>query len=138
MMDVNNKKHILVVDDEISILDICRRILELNGYQVSTALNALLGLDVLGHEKIDLIISDLKMPLMDGLTFLEKSKSQFPETGFILITGYWMSNKDEIEKNRSRLYAVLKKPFEFSELVSLTEKYFHENSQSSQKQGPAT
>lgn len=121
-----SKKSILVVDDEPGILEISQTSLEISGYQVYTALNALAALDILDREKIDLVISDLKMPVMDGLSLLQKVNEKWPDIGFILITGFWKTNSDEIEKVKDKLFSVLKKPFELAELIQLTKKYFDE------------
>lgn len=117
---------ILIVDDEPGILDVCQKALSMQGYTVKTALNALIGLEILNKEKIDMVISDLKMPVMDGLTFCDKVKEKWPETGFILITGFWSSNFDEIEENKSKLNGVLKKPFELTELIQSVQQFLNE------------
>ena len=119
-------KHILVVDDEPAFLDISMQILEGAGYKITTALNALMALEILRRETVDLVISDIKMPMMDGLTFLQESKKKWPEIGFIMISCFWMQKKDEIEKCSPLMYAFLRKPFDFTELVNLTKKYFAE------------
>lgn len=122
------KKKVLIVDDEPGILEICKKTLEPAGYIVLSALNALTALDILNREQIDLIISDLKMPAMDGLTFCRTVKEKWPETGFILITGYWKSNEEEINKAKKMIYGFLTKPFDLMELRELVQKYFDEQS----------
>lgn len=119
-------KKILVVDDEAAILDICRHNLERQGYEVITALNALVALEILERDRIDLVLSDFRMPVMDGIAFLHKVKGQWPQLGFIMMTAYWISNHQEIEKFKNLMIAFLRKPFEFSDLISLIEKYFRE------------
>ena len=119
-------KKILVVDDEAAILEICKFSLEGDGYKISTALNALVALEMLEREKFDLILSDFRMPVMDGITFLHKVKNQWPDLGFIMMTAYWISNHQEIEKYKSMMIAILRKPFEFSYLLELMNKYFRE------------
>lgn len=119
-------KHILVVDDEPAFLDVTHDILKAAGYQVSTALNAVIALDILRREFIDLVISDIKMPMMDGLTFLQESKKRWPHIGFIIVTCFWVENKEEIEKCSPLMLAFLKKPFDFKDLLALLKKYFAE------------
>lgn len=59
---------ILVVDDEISTVDMLQTLLSANGYQVSTAENGKAGLEAAREEKPDLILLDVMMPVMDGFT----------------------------------------------------------------------
>lgn len=79
---------ILLVDDEPEILEVIAEFLELKGHAVETANNGKSGLDmVLGHNDFDLVFSDIGMPEMDGLTLLEKIRSNAIDTPVILISG---------------------------------------------------
>ena len=79
---------ILLVDDEPEILEVIKEFLELKGHTVETANNGKSGLDmVLGHNDFDLVFSDIGMPEMDGLTLLEKIRSNDIDTPVILISG---------------------------------------------------
>jgi YesN/AraC family two-component response regulator len=79
---------ILLVDDEPEILEVIAEFLELKGHVVETASNGKSGLDmVLGHNDFDLVFSDIGMPEMDGLTLLEKIRSNAIDTPVILISG---------------------------------------------------
>jgi len=60
-------KRILVIDDDIMTLEVIRKILEAEGYQVVTALNGQKGLDAFRQNPVDLVITDLVMPVKDGL-----------------------------------------------------------------------
>ena len=68
-------KQILVIDDDSMTLEVLRKILEAEGYQVVTALNGQKGLDAFHQTSIDLVITDLVMPVKDGLrTIMELRK----------------------------------------------------------------
>ncbi len=79
---------ILVVDDEASILLLLRRILEDDGYTVKTAKDGKEALAVAERFKPHLIITDLKMPVMDGITLIEQYKEIDSEADFLVLTAY--------------------------------------------------
>lgn len=83
---------ILIVDDEPIIGDLCARTLK--DYRILQAENGQEALQVLDHEKVDLILVDVMMPVMNGLDLLQKIKEQNPEQLVIVITGY--ADKDII------------------------------------------
>lgn len=83
-----SKARILVVDDEPIVRISCRRALEPEGYEVAQAENAHAGLEMLAAEKFDLVLTDLKMPGMDGIEFLRNIKLRWPETQVVVVTGY--------------------------------------------------
>ncbi|MCH7815721.1 MAG: response regulator [Proteobacteria bacterium] len=79
---------ILLIDDEPEILEVLQEFLELKSHQVTTAANGKQALDiVLVKNDFDLAFSDIKMPEMDGLTFLEKVRSNDLKLPVILISG---------------------------------------------------
>lgn len=79
---------ILIIDDETDICLLLDRFLSKNGYEVTTASNALDGLAELKKTAFDLVISDFRLPDMDGLEFLKKAKALRPDCRVIIITGY--------------------------------------------------
>lgn len=101
---------IIVVDDESIVLKNLRRILEKSGHIVSTCINPVRALEQIGNESFDIVISDIKMPYMDGLSFLNRVKSLSPEIEVILITGY-ASLDGAIEATKLGAYHYLPKPF---------------------------
>lgn len=78
---------VLVVDDEPILRDILTRIVGRAGYSVASAVDGLDALEKLKTARFDIVISDVKMPNMDGLELLGEIKSSYPETSVILITG---------------------------------------------------
>jgi len=79
---------ILVVDDEPVVRKVLERSLLREGFRVVTAGNGVEGLERVRGTKVDIVISDIMMPQMDGLEFLVEIKSDFPHIPVILITGF--------------------------------------------------
>ena len=79
---------ILVVDDELDILEAIRIILEKEGYEVETAATAHDGLDLLQARTFHVVLSDLRLPDLDGLDLLRLIKQQYPAMEVVLLTGY--------------------------------------------------
>lgn len=82
---------ILVVDDEPSIREVARVMLESRGYEVLTAADGLDGLHALAKSLPDLIISDLNMPRMSGFEFLAVVRERFPHVATIAVTGEYIA-----------------------------------------------
>ena len=81
-------KRILVVDDEEDILELFSELLQRWGYEAVTARNGLEGLEKLRSQEIDLVVTDLKMPEMDGLEFLKHARDEDARTPILMLTGY--------------------------------------------------
>jgi len=82
------EKGILFVDDEDNIINALKRTFMLSGYRIFFAANGKCGLEILDREKIDLVISDFKMPEMDGTLFLKKVKEKYPHIIRIILSGF--------------------------------------------------
>lgn len=83
-----SKGKILVVDDEDIVRTSCSRTLVPEGYDVRLAKNGVEGLRMAAEERFDLVLTDLKMPDMDGIDVLRNIKEKWPETHVIIVTGY--------------------------------------------------
>jgi len=81
-------EHILIVDDDETIRETLKDFLEATGDFCYVASNAYEALNVLPENSITLVISDIKMPGMDGIEFMKEAKQSFPDLDFIIITGY--------------------------------------------------
>lgn len=103
---------ILVVDDEPDILESLSDVfsVHLPGVQVLTAGNGHKALDILAKESVDLVISDYKMPGMDGLEFLTKARLVAPNASRILITAYPELNVAVRAINEAQIQNFLTKP----------------------------
>ncbi len=109
------KYSVLVVDDNEEIVEILYETLS-QDYAVFKAENAVEGLAVLSKEKIDLIITDQRMPSMSGIDFLEKTLGYNPGIIKILLTGY-TDTEDLIKAiNKGHIYKFITKPFKPQEL----------------------
>ena len=85
---ITSHGHILIVDDEKDIRESLKRHFEFLDYEVSTALNGKEALNVLSETRIDVIITDILMPEMNGIELLGHVKYDYPMIHVIVITGY--------------------------------------------------
>ena len=81
-------KRILIVDDEESVLNTLKRLFRNKPYDIYTATGGEEGLALLEQHSVELIISDMRMPKMDGAEFLCLAKQKCPMTERILLTGF--------------------------------------------------
>jgi DNA-binding NtrC family response regulator len=79
---------VLVVDDEEMMRSLLTKILSREGYNILTAEDGLQALEMLREDKIDIVISDMKMPRMNGFELLKHIKDEYPATGVIIMTAY--------------------------------------------------
>ena len=107
---------VLLVDDEENILSALRRLFRPAGYRILTAPDGMQGLEVLAKESVDLVISDMRMPGMDGAKFLEEVAKHWPETVRILLTGYSDLTSTISAVNKGRIYCYISKPWEDNDI----------------------
>lgn len=107
---------ILIVDDEQEIRDSLSEVLTDEDYLTYTAENGQVALEMLNDQHYDIIISDIKMPKLDGVTLLKTVKEQAPDTFVILITSYG-STETAIEAMRHGAIDYVLKPLDFDELI---------------------
>ncbi len=110
-------QRILVVDDEKGVVHSCVRILERQGFTVTGLTDSQAAPDLLRQESFDLLLTDIKMPRLDGLELLRLAKEIDPHLTVVLITGYG-TMEDAINAIRLGAQGFLMKPFEPEELVS--------------------
>jgi len=82
------KERILIVDDDEGVREMLADFFEVLGYQSLVACNGREALRQLEKQEVSLVISDIKMPVMDGIEMLKKIKKKHPDLDVILITGY--------------------------------------------------
>ncbi len=82
------KVHLLIVDDESEIRDMLERHFRFIGFEVTQASNGAEAVRVLENKKIDIVISDIMMPVMTGIELLRTIHCDFPMVHAIMITGY--------------------------------------------------
>lgn len=107
---------ILCVDDEPNILSALRRLFRSQGFSVKIADSGKAGLEILASEKIDLVISDMRMPEMDGTQFLEQVKNRWPDTPRLLLTGYADISSTIGAINRGEIYRYITKPWDDADI----------------------
>lgn len=112
---------VLVVDDETAICEALRRALARRGLRALEAYSAEQALDVLARERVDLIISDHKMPGMTGLQFLARAREIAPEVPRVLMTAYPETDLAIEGTNVARIARFLTKPFKLDEAMRLVQ-----------------
>ena len=118
---------LLLVDDEASILSSLRRLLRPLGYTLFTATSGREGLTLLEKESVDLVISDMRMPEMDGVQFLEQVFSRWPETKRILLTGYTDPVATIAAINSGKIFRYVAKPWDDDEIILAVQQAVTEN-----------
>lgn len=115
-----NKNHILVVDDSIDLAGVIADFLSMFDYEVYTANDGLQALEILQHKPMDLVVSDIHMPHMDGFQLISEIKGRYPEIPVVLITGFSVSEakKTAFEKGAEAFVA---KPFHLKELKAVVD-----------------
>jgi len=108
---------LLLVDDETNILSALKRLFRSSGYKLLTAESGSAGLEILATEKVDLIISDMRMPGMSGAQFLSQAKQNHPDTMRILLTGYAEVDAAISAINDGGIYRYLQKPWDEQDLI---------------------
>jgi len=118
------KLNILFVDDEQSIISGLKRMLHFmkNEWNMYFALSGLEALDILEKAEMDIVISDMRMPGMDGATLLEKVKKLYPATVRIILSGY--SDRDLILKASKAAHQFLAKPIDAHVLKDVIEQLY--------------
>ena len=106
---------ILVVDDEPANLRLLGYVLSRNGYETAVAKDGLDALELLARSRFDLVISDVRMPRMDGVALARHLVSSQPITPIFLMTAYQFDSREDISALN---IPCLGKPFSFDELLS--------------------
>lgn len=113
-------KTLLIVDDEPEILHVLKEIFQEAKWEVFLAENGVQALEICRNQSPSVILSDIQMPDMDGLTFLEKVFSQGKDTPVILLSAY--RDADKMQRAwESCVYDFLDKPFQADKIVAVVE-----------------
>lgn len=108
---------LLFVDDEANILSALRRLFRPLGYRIFTAGSGAEGLEVFEQNPVDLVISDMRMPEMNGAQFLEKVRARWPDAVRILLTGYADVTSTIAAINKGEIYRYIAKPWDDNDIV---------------------
>ena len=114
-------RNILVVDDEPVLCAVLQKMLTRLDYAVITAHDGLEAVKILANMQVDLVISDLRMPRMDGWMLLQQIREREPDLPVILITGYH-SDYSESRAEESAANAYISKPFSFQQIKDVVSK----------------
>jgi two-component system response regulator PilR (NtrC family) len=109
---------ILIVDDELSMRDFLKILFENEGYEVFVAPDAATALDVAIKDPFDVVITDIRMPGMNGLELLVELKQHFSDLPVVMITAY-ASPDDAVQAMRQGAFDYITKPFHVDELKNV-------------------
>ncbi len=107
---------ILVIDDERSIRNTLKDILQYEKYEVDLAEDGTRGLELLGKSEYDIVLCDIKMPGMDGIEVLEKIGAGHPDTPVVMISGHGTIDT-AVESIKKGAYDYIEKPLDLNRLL---------------------
>ncbi|MDB5979531.1 MAG: two-component system response regulator [Pseudomonas sp.] len=124
------KPAVLLVDDEASILNSLRRLLRNQPYDLFFADSGEQALELMTQQRIDLVMTDARMPNMDGATLLAEIHQRYPTTTRILLTGYADLNMIVKAINEGQIHRYISKPWNDEELqLTLRQALAHQHSE---------
>lgn len=115
------QKHILIIDDEESIRELCKEFLEEEGYKVTLAVDGQDGLDKMNYDDFDLYMIDMVMPRLDGLETMKRIKKKQPLAVIIITTGF-SSIEGAVKAVHAGAFQYLSKPINAEELLEAVKK----------------
>ncbi len=118
-----SKGKILVIDDEDIVRLSCSRSLVPQGYELKMAKNGPEGLKMLEEETFDLVLTDLKMPNMDGIEVLGTIKERWPKTDVVIVTGY-QTVETAVKAIKIGAFDYVEKPFTPDSLLATVANVF--------------
>jgi len=116
-----HKGKILIVEDEKSMREVLKILLEGENYDVLSASDGLEGLSYISKDIFDLVITDIKMPKVDGFELLKKTNALSPDTLVIMITAFGTTEK-AVEAMKLGAYDYINKPFNIDEIRLIVKK----------------
>jgi len=108
--------HVLIVDDDENMQALLEKVLAREGYQVALASNGQEALKCLEGRRFDIVLSDIRMPNMDGLTLLGEIQTQSPGTTVIMMTAFGAVDS-AVEAMKQGAYDYISKPFKMDEIL---------------------
>jgi len=129
-MNTQPKKKVMVVEDEESVRELMCDIYVTGGYDVEAAANGLEGLKLYEKFQPDIVITDIKMPEMDGITMARELRKTYPKVKVIFVTGWFqeeaISKQLNIELRQCPKYRLIQKPFKIETVWRMTDEYLEE------------
>jgi len=120
-------KKILVVDDEESVRFILKHMLETGGYSVETANDGQEALETMKSSRFDMLVTDINMPIMNGLELFNKTRGEFPGLPVIFITAHG-KDKIVIEAMKVGLADFIEKPFKMDYVLKTVQEHLSKGS----------
>jgi DNA-binding response OmpR family regulator len=119
-------KRILIIDDDLAVRDTLIVILEERGYEVITAVNGQQGLAVFRREQPDLLVTDIVMPVKEGLQTIREIREERPDMKIIAISGGSRTERHDFLEIARQLGAwdVIVKPFDADDFVARVDRCF--------------
>ena len=133
----DRKDHILIVDNDKSICWVLQQALEEEGYQVDVARHGAEGLELLDKHHYPLVIMDIMMPVMDGLTALEQMRERSDPPEIIMITAH-SSMDSTVEAMKLGAFDYIVKPFDIDDVLGLVKRALQKYSDRQKPSEPAT
>ncbi len=115
---------VLIVDDEVSVRNLCSEVAVRAGLQVRTAATTEEALEMLEQHPVDIVIADLKVPQLGGLEFLKQVRPAYPQIGVMVLTQYG-SIESAVEATRLGALDYVTKPFHIDELRAKLDRLVH-------------
>lgn len=109
---------ILIIDDEEAQVESLKRFLGKRGHTIYPATKGKQGIEIIKHNQIDLVISDYRMPEMNGLEVLQATKNLNPQIDVVIVTAYG-NIEEAVEIMKSGAYDYLSKPIDLDELENM-------------------
>ena len=107
---------LLLIDDEVELVTTLVERLKLRGLDAEAAVNGREALDRIGEKHFDVVVADLKMPVMGGLEVMQTLQRDYPAIKVVLITGHG-SGEDQVQQLVERADGLLLKPFSIDSLI---------------------
>jgi two-component system, NtrC family, response regulator HydG len=134
-------KKILIIDDEVNVALLLSKFLTRNGFEVTTASTGTMGMEYLKNGDFNLVLCDFRLEDTDGREMLKNIKTQYPQTGVIIITGY-SDIKMAVELIKMGAYDYITKPLYPDEILNTINKAIETHyalvEDKSKPQAPAT
>ena len=125
--------NILVIDDEAAQKDVLTGYLKKKGYKIFSASSGREGIEITGRNPVDIILSDFKMPDLNGIKVLEQVKKINPEISFVIVTAYG-TVENAVKAMRLGAFDYISKPVDLDELDLMIERVIEHKNLKSENQ----